>query len=79
MKLYKDYDINNICDLAEINHILWAGAKTRWEDMNSGEQLYLLQLFEEFYPEGASWTEFNDFIWFDSDDLLEQRRLMMEN
>lgn len=48
----------------------WQGAKSRWESMTEEEKDVL-----EDYAEGlefTSLTQVNDFIWFDSDDILER-------
>ena len=48
----------------------WSGAKDRWDSMTEEEK----DVMEE-YAEGLefiSLTQVNDFIWFDSDDILER-------
>lgn len=65
--------IKNI-DLFEFDSIVgfWQGAKTRWEEMSEDEQEYLNQLVEDYEFENL--TQINDFIWFDSDELLDEYR-----
>jgi len=47
----------------------WGGAKDRWHSMTGDEQQYLNDWIfgYEFY----SFTDVNDFIWFESDKILE--------
>lgn len=78
MRIYNDYDINNYNDLFEIGFRLWSGAESRWMHMNAEEKIYILEIFDVLHPDGASLTTLNDFIWFESDDLLETKRLMTE-
>lgn len=51
---------------------MWSGAVATLEtidDHNKGDELFAL--LEETFPDGATETEVNDFLWFDSDYIFE--------
>lgn len=58
--------------LREFNQVIgfWYGAKDRWESYTEEEIDYLEELVSDYDFE--SLTQVNDFIWFESDDLLEE-------
>lgn len=66
----------------DLDNALWSGAQDRWKDYTDEQKKYLMDYFalsaydSEEYP---SLTLFNDFIWFDSDDILAESDLVDES
>lgn len=60
---------------------LWGGAENRWKDMNEKEREYLCDYMNDVFTEeiGLTATEINDFVWFNSDDILEDWRQQMND
>lgn len=71
--------LNCEIDLYEFNDIVgfWAGAKDRWEDMTDEEKDYLNESAAD--REFDTLTAINDFVWFESDDILDEIRAEDEN
>ena len=50
----------------------WCGAVDTYNTIEEHNKLeYLELLISELYPDGISFTELNDLLWFDSDYVLE--------
>ena len=49
----------------------WSGAKENADKLSLEELEILDDYFSEFYPEGVSATEVNDWFWFYFDDILD--------
>ena len=61
-------------DRNDLDNLLWSGAKTRWDSYTDEQKEYLMDLFYDSFNacgEIPTTTTFNDFIWFDADDILE--------
>ena len=73
LELKVEYSIDDLDDL------VWSGASDRWKDYSDEQKEYLVNYFYDTagYIDGnvPTTTEFNDFIWFEADDLLEQEGL----
>ena len=51
----------------------WSGAVDTYNTIEEHDKLEELeQLIEELFPDGLSFTELNDMLWFDSEYVLEQ-------
>lgn len=51
----------------------WSGAVDIYNTIEEHDKLEELKwLINELYPNGISFTELNDLLWFDSDFILEQ-------
>ncbi len=49
----------------------WSGAKQTAERLTDDDFETIEQHLEECYPEGASETQVNDFVWFEDDFIAE--------
>lgn len=67
MKIYREMDSFN-----ELSNMVWSGAvNTLNHIIINNKEDELMQLLEEEFPEGASETEVNDFLWFADDYIFE--------
>lgn len=60
--------------ISDLDNLVWSGAADRWLEMPDEVKEYLLDLINDMTGYGETiWTitEFNDFIWFEADDILE--------
>lgn len=67
LSLTSDYDMYDLDDA------LWSGGRDRWTEYSDDQKEFLMDYFEESTygsDEIPSLTSFNDFIWFDADDIL---------
>lgn len=49
----------------------WAVAGDIVEYLTDGEIEKIFSILEEFYPDGMTETELNDFFWFERDTIAE--------
>ena len=67
MKIYKEMNSFN-----ELQNIVWSGAiDTLNHIIINNKKNELMDLLEEEFPEGASETEVNDFLWF-ADEYINE-------
>ena len=55
----------------EIRNNAWAGAIQTLDLLTDDEIENLVEGLEEIYPDGMTETEFNDFLWFDTEFIAE--------
>ena len=76
LELKQEYDIGDLDDL------VWSGARDRWIDYTDEQKEFLIDYFYETagYIDGniPTTTEFNDFIWFEADNILEENGMTGE-
>ena len=78
MELIERYDY----DVDDIGDALWSGGKDWWEDYNDEERQYVFDYFESYaydLEETPTLTEFNDFVWFDSYNILKDAGLRFDD
>ena len=78
MELIERYDY----DVDDIGDALWSGGKDWWEDYNDEERQYVFDYFESYAydrEETPTLTEFNDFVWFDSYNILKDAGLRFDD
>ena len=78
MELIERYDY----DVDDIGDALWSGGKDWWEDYNDEERQYVFDYFESYaydLDETPTLTEFNDFVWFDSYNILKDAGLRFDD
>ena len=78
MELIERYDY----DVDDIGDALWSGGKDWWEDYNDEERQYVFDYFESYaydLEETPTLTEFNDFVWFDSYNVLKDAGLRFDD
>ena len=64
--------IIEINEYHRLQELCWSGAlQTLKEVERQGKETPLMHLLEEFFVEGATNTEVNDFIWFKAEDYLD--------
>lgn len=71
-----DYDIYTIGDA------LWSGGKDWWSTYTDSQKEFLFDYFQSYaydQEESPTLTEFNDFIWFESQDVLVENDLMFDD
>lgn len=66
------FTVKDEMDLREFNSTVgfWSGAKQRFDSMTDEEIDYLDAYISDY--EFTSICQVNDFIWFESDDIIEQ-------
>lgn len=70
MKLYTDF----------IHYQPWRGAIDTYALIDMNNKLDELDsLITELYPEGLSMTELNDILWFDSEWVLDNLGIEVDN
>lgn len=58
--------IKEVTEFNELKLTVWSGAvKTLEVIEREGKQNELMILLDEMFPEGATETEVNDYLWFD--------------
>lgn len=78
MELIERYDY----DVDDIGDALWSGGKDWWEDYNDEERQYVFDYFESYAydrEDTPTLTEFNDFVWFDSYNILKETGLRFDD
>ena len=67
MKIYKEMNT-----FEELQEMVWGGAVATLDDIvKHNKENELMELLEEIFPEGATETEINDFLWFDDEYIYE--------
>lgn len=69
-------------DVDDIGDALWSGGKDWWEDYNDEERQYVFDYFESYAydrEDTPTLAEFNDFVWFDSYDILKEAGLRFDD
>lgn len=69
-------------DVDDIGDALWSGGKDWWEDYNDEERQYIFDYFKSYAydrEDTPTLTEFNDFVWFDSHDILKEAGLRFDD
>ena len=57
----------------------WSGAVNTFNTIEEHDKLDDLEfLIDVLYPDGISFTELNDLLWFDSDFVFEQLEIQDE-
>lgn len=50
----------------------WAGAISTWEEIENANKVEALEDYlTENYPEGLSFTDLNDLLWFEPETVLD--------
>lgn len=78
MELIERYDY----DVDDIGDALWSGGKDWWEDYNDEERQYIFDYFKSYAydrEDTPTLTEFNDFVWFDSYNILKEAGLRFDD
>lgn len=78
MELIERYDY----DVDDIGDALWSGGKDWWEDYDDEERQYVFDYFKSYaydLEDTPTLTEFNDFVWFDSHDILKEAGLRFDD
>jgi len=60
-----------VCNAWEVRQNAWSGACNTLDLLTDDEIEMIISFVEECYPEGMTETEFNDFLWFDTDYIAE--------
>lgn len=66
----------------QLGERLWSGAVSTWEEIcKAGKEEEAMQYFEEMFydQEAIDITELNDFLWFESDNIMEYLGLNKES
>lgn len=70
-------------DRDELDDILWSGGLDRWKDLDDDQKDMLIDIFNDSFSFSdienmPTITTFNDFIWFDSDEYIEEEEEDLE-
>ena len=64
-------------DINDLDHMLWSGAKQRWDNATDDQKErvwgLLLDSIEASMDDVPTKTEVNDFIWFECDDIFDEK------
>ncbi len=75
MKIYREMN-----KFEELQEMVWSGAvDTLNEVIKHNKENELIYLLEEIFPEGATETEINDFLWFDDEYIYECLEIQLED
>lgn len=75
MKIYREMN-----KFEELQEMVWSGAvDTLNEIIKHDKENELVYLLEEIFPEGATETEINDFLWFDDEYIYECLEISLED
>lgn len=61
MRIYEEYSISNFQ--------FWSGAKSTREQLTDDDMDIIENYLKDYYPNGISDTELNDFFWFNEDEI----------
>lgn len=81
MTIYERHEINDLYDLRDL---CWSGALSRIDEAIDNEIdgeffEYIADYFNNWTDDNIELTEVNDFIWFETDDWLEEHTRKEEN
>ncbi len=75
MKIYREMNT-----FEKLQEMVWSGAVDTLNEIIKYEKKdELMELLEEIFPEGASETEINDFLWFDNEYIYECLEITKED
>lgn len=75
MKIYKEMNT-----FEELQEMVWSGAvDTLNEVIKHDKKNELIYLLEENFPEGATETQINDFLWFEDEYIYEYLEIQLED
>lgn len=64
MRIYEEFTLENF--------EAWSGAiDTKSKILDEGKGAEFDSLVDDLFPDGATTTEMNDYLWFDSDNIYE--------
>ena len=70
--------LSNEYSMYDLDDVLWSRARYNWINYTDEQKAYLIDYFNESGAE-QSLTNFNDYIWFEADDILEDAGLYTES
>ena len=72
MRVYND-------NLTLVNFNAWSGAvETKETIINEGKAEQFDNLIEELYPDGLTYTQLNDLLWFEDEWIFEMLGIELE-
>ena len=72
MRVYND-------NLTLVNFNAWSGAvETKETIINEGKAEQFDNLIEELYPDGLTYTQLNDLLWFEDEWIFEMLGIKTE-
>ena len=72
MRVYND-------NLTLVNFNAWSGAvETKETIINEGKAEQFDNLIEELYPDGLTYTQLNDLLWFEDEWIFEMLETELE-
>lgn len=75
MKIYREMNT-----FEELQEMVWFGAVDTLNNIvKHDKENELIYLLEEVFPEGATETEINDFLWFDDEYIYECLEIQLED
>lgn len=75
MKIYKEMNT-----FEELQQMVWSGAVDTLNNIiKHNKKNELIYLLEEMFPEGATETEINDYLWFDDEHIYECLEIQLED
>lgn len=61
--------IKEVCRANDFD--FWSGAKDTVKYLTDDEVEQIFDMLDEYYPDGMTETQVNDFFWFDDDTIAE--------
>ena len=67
-------EVKRELDFDDLDRFFWSGAKDRWDDATDDQKERVWDLIQEvFMDEIPTETEVNDFVWFECDDIFNEK------
>lgn len=67
-------EVKRELDFDDLDRFFWSGARDRWNDATEDQKERVWDLIQEvFADEIPTETEVNDFVWFECDDIFNEK------
>lgn len=67
-------EVKRELDFDDLDRFFWSGARDRWNDATDDQKERVWDLIQEVFAEEVpTETEVNDFVWFECDDIFNEK------
>ncbi len=67
-------EVKRELDFDDLDSFFWSGARDRWNDATDDQKERVWDLIQEVFAEEIpTETEVNDFVWFECDDIFNEK------
>ena len=67
-------EVKRELDFDDLDRFFWSGARDRWNNATDDQKKRVWYLIQEVFAEEVpTETEVNDFVWFECDDIFNEK------